>query len=121
MAFPHQQSRKEKHRNDEELKDGGILLHLRWWTVNVTENRKAKEDVNPAKNRALGALGHGVVMGKVVPISVTFPREQRFQSVEDLFVGSSAQGAHLRSDLGALKLLDPGQVCLVTLRSQSHG
>jgi hypothetical protein len=39
---------------------------------------------------------------------------------EDLLVGGSAKGAHLRSDLGAIKPLGPGQVCLVTTSGQYH-
>ncbi len=36
-------------------------------TINEAEDRKTKDDVNPAKNRTLGALVHDVVMYDFVP------------------------------------------------------
>lgn len=125
MAFPHPQSGKENDGNENIPKHGGILLNFLRRPVNVTDDRKAKEDVNPAKYRALSAWVHDVVMCKFVLICGrawrALTREQRLQPVEDLLVGGSAQGAHLCSDLGALKLLDPNQVCLVITRGQCYG
>ena len=62
MAFPHPKSRKDNDRNEDQPKNGGVLLKFLSRTINVTEYRKAKDDVNPAKNRTFGALVHDVVM-----------------------------------------------------------
>ncbi len=58
MAFPHPKSRKDNYRNEDKPKNGGVLLNLLSRTINVTEYRKAKDDVNPAKNRTFDALVH---------------------------------------------------------------
>jgi hypothetical protein len=62
ITFPHPKARKDQDRNDEKLKNGGVRLSFRRRTINVTKDRKAKEDVNPAKNRTLGALVHEELM-----------------------------------------------------------
>ena len=48
------------------------------------------------------------------PTSGTLARENRFKPVEVLFVGGFANRAHPLSDLGVVKLLDPGQACFVS-------
>lgn len=53
-------------------------------------------------------------------VSGTFTREERLKAVEVLLVRGVAEAAHLRSDLGALELLDPSQVCFVTASGQCH-
>ena len=53
--------------------------------------------------------------------SVVFAREQRLEAVEDLLVGGCSERAELRGDLGALKLLVPGQMGLVAASGQCHG
>jgi len=35
---------------------GGVLLNFRNRTINLTEYRHAKDDVNPAKNRRFGGI-----------------------------------------------------------------
>jgi hypothetical protein len=56
MAFPHPKSRKDNYRKEEKPNSGGALLNFRRLTINVTEYRIAKDDVNPATNRMLVAL-----------------------------------------------------------------
>jgi hypothetical protein len=51
MAFPHPQSRKEQYRNDDKPDAAGVLREFFKRTINITEDRKAEEDVNPAKHR----------------------------------------------------------------------
>src|SRR5487761_2689076 len=58
MAFPHPQARKDYQGDDNKPNAGGVgWKHLKR-AVNVTENRNAENDVNPAKNRAFGGFFH---------------------------------------------------------------
>src|SRR5260370_4654793 len=59
MAFPHPQSRKDHYRKEDIPSWGGIARKFFKRTINITEYRNAKDDVNPAKNRALGGIIHG--------------------------------------------------------------
>src|ERR1700732_5352397 len=59
MAFPHPKTRKEHYRNDDKPNPGDVLWNFFKRTINITEYRNAKDDVNPAKNRALGGIIHG--------------------------------------------------------------
>jgi hypothetical protein len=58
MAFPHPQSRKDHYRKEDIPRWRGIVWKFFKRTINVTEYRNGKDDVNPAKNRTLGALLH---------------------------------------------------------------
>ena len=58
MAFPHQKSRQKNDRKEDKPKNRGVLLNLLSRTINVTEYRKAKADVNPAKHRTFGGISH---------------------------------------------------------------
>src|ERR1700735_4053895 len=60
MAFPHPQSRKNKHRNEDKPSSGGVVWNLVKRAINVTEYRNAKDEVNPAKNRTRGSFGGGL-------------------------------------------------------------
>src|SRR6266852_9448888 len=59
MAFPHPQSRKDHYRKENIPSCGGIVRKFFKRTINVTEYRNTKDDVNPAKNRAFGGIFHG--------------------------------------------------------------
>jgi hypothetical protein len=59
MAFPHPQSRKDHYRKEDIPSWRGIARKFFKRTINITEYRNAKDDVNPAKNRALGGIIHG--------------------------------------------------------------
>jgi hypothetical protein len=50
MAFPHPESRKNKDRKEDKPNSGGVIWNLFERTVNITEYRNGKDDVNPAKN-----------------------------------------------------------------------
>src|SRR5262245_46035181 len=58
MAFPHPQSRQGDSRNGNKSNHGGIVGKLFERTVSIIDDRNAEEEVNPAKNRTLGALLH---------------------------------------------------------------
>jgi hypothetical protein len=58
MALPHPKSRKEHYGNHDKANAVGVLWNLFKRTINITEYRNAKDDVNPAKNRALGGIFH---------------------------------------------------------------
>jgi hypothetical protein len=55
MPFPHPKSRKEHYRNDDKPNTDGVLWNFFKRTINITEYRNAKGDVNRAKNRTLVA------------------------------------------------------------------
>src|SRR5262245_8081739 len=58
MALPHPQARQDNRGNGDKSDHGGIFGKLFKRTVSITDDRNAKEEVNPAKNRTLDALGH---------------------------------------------------------------
>jgi hypothetical protein len=58
MAFPHPKSRKNKHRNRDKPNNGGVGWKFFKRTINRTDYRNAKDDVNPAKNRTFGGIFH---------------------------------------------------------------
>src|SRR5713226_4736090 len=58
MAFPHPQSRKDHYRKEDKPSSGGVIWNFFKRTINITEYRNAKDDVNPAKNRTLGGIIH---------------------------------------------------------------
>src|SRR5467141_4735430 len=58
MAFPHPKSRKEHYRNDDKPNTGGVLWNFFKRTINITEYRNAKDDVNRAKKRTFGGIFH---------------------------------------------------------------
>jgi hypothetical protein len=67
MAFPHPKPRKDNDRDEDKPKNGDVLDNFLSRIINETEDRKAKDDVNRAKNRSFGALVHNVVMCDFVP------------------------------------------------------
>src|SRR5579872_3341334 len=58
VAFPHPQSRKDHYRNEDKPGPEGVVGKLFKRTIDVTEYRNGKNDVNPAKNRPFGAFFH---------------------------------------------------------------
>ena len=60
MAFPHPQSREDHHRNEDKASSGGVVWNFVKRTVDISEYRNAKDQVNPAKNRTRDALAHDV-------------------------------------------------------------
>jgi hypothetical protein len=58
MPFPHPQSRKDHSRKEDIPSWGGIVWEFFKRTINITEYRNTKDDVNPAKNRTLGGIFH---------------------------------------------------------------
>jgi hypothetical protein len=58
LAFPHPQSRKDNYRKGDIPNNGGVIRNLFKRTVNITDYRNAKDDVNPAKNRTLSGIFH---------------------------------------------------------------
>ena len=62
MAFPHPKSRKDEYRKEDKPNRGGVVWNFFKRTINIAEDRNAKDDVNPAKNRTFGVLVHDVVL-----------------------------------------------------------
>src|SRR6266550_8071014 len=58
MAFPHPKSRKEHYRYDDKPNTGGVFWNFFKRTIDITEYRNAKDDVNPANNRTFGGIFH---------------------------------------------------------------
>src|ERR1700747_2245505 len=61
MAFPHPQSRKDHYRDEDEPSRAGVIWNFVKRTINITDDRNAKDDVNPAKNRTFGGLFHELI------------------------------------------------------------
>ena len=56
MTFPHPKAGKDDHWNCDKPNNGGVVRKLLIRTVNVTNYRNAKDDVNAAKNRTFGSI-----------------------------------------------------------------
>jgi hypothetical protein len=63
MALPHPQSRKDEYRNEDKPNRWGVVWDFFKRTINITEYRNAKDDVNPTKNGTFGALVHDWFLG----------------------------------------------------------
>jgi hypothetical protein len=61
MGFPHPKPRKEKYRKEDIPNSGGVVGNFLKRTVNITNDRDAKDDVNPAKNRSFCTWAHDVL------------------------------------------------------------
>jgi hypothetical protein len=51
-----QKSRKDKDRNGDKPNHGGVVWKFCKRTINITDYRNAKDEVNPAKNRTFGGI-----------------------------------------------------------------
>ena len=60
MAFPHPQPRKENYGKRDIPNNGSVVWKLFKGTINVTDDRNAEDDVNPAKNRTFGGISHSI-------------------------------------------------------------
>jgi hypothetical protein len=69
MALPHPKSRKDKYRKEYKPNSGGVIWNFFERTINITDYRNAKDDVNPAKNRTFDALVHDVMIYDFVMMS----------------------------------------------------
>ncbi len=58
MAFPHPQSRKANHRDRDKPNNGRVVWKFFKRTINITNYRNGKHDVNPTKNRTFGCFLH---------------------------------------------------------------
>ena len=79
MAFPHPQSRKDHCRKEDKPSCRGIVWKFFKRTINITEYRNGKDDVNPAKNRTLGGIIHGRLREHVWCIVLRSPRLTTFE------------------------------------------
>jgi hypothetical protein len=61
MTFPHPQSRKDKDRNGDKSNHGSVVWQFLERTINITGDRNAEDDVNPAKDRTLGRIIHDLI------------------------------------------------------------
>jgi hypothetical protein len=50
MAFPNPKPRKENYEKEDKPNSRGVIGNFFKRTINITEYRNAKDDVNPAKN-----------------------------------------------------------------------
>src|SRR5260221_5820455 len=58
MAFPHPKSRKGKYRNEDKPSSRRVVWDLLKRTINITDYRNGKDDVNPAEKRTFGSFFH---------------------------------------------------------------
>ena len=70
MALPHPESRKDQHRKEDVPSWSGVIGQFFKRTIDVTEDRNAEDDVNPAEDRTLGAFFHDGVLSEVVLMTV---------------------------------------------------
>jgi hypothetical protein len=68
MPLPHPQSRKDHYREEHKPSCGGIVWKPFKRTINVTEYRNAKDQVNPAKNRTFGGIFHDQICPPVIGV-----------------------------------------------------
>src|SRR5450432_3701154 len=59
VAFPHPQSCEDQYGEKDESDRPGVVWSIRRRIVNVTDDRNATDDVNPAKNGTFSSLFHG--------------------------------------------------------------
>ncbi len=59
MAFPHPESRNDNYRNRAKPNDESVVWQFCKRTINLTDYRDGKDDMNPAMNRAFGGFLHG--------------------------------------------------------------
>ena len=81
MAFPHPKSRKDHDRKEDKPNSGGVLGNFFKRTINITEYRNAKDDVNPAKNRSFDALVHDSLLSMPTLLQ---PGDNSFQATDEL-------------------------------------
>jgi len=58
MAFPHPQSRKNHDRKEDIPSWRGIAWKFFKRTIDITDDRNGKDEVNPSKNRPFGGFFH---------------------------------------------------------------
>src|SRR5215471_406697 len=60
MALPHPKPRKGKHRNEDKPGQRGVIRNLFKRTINITDDRDAQDEMNPAANPARNDQADGV-------------------------------------------------------------
>lgn len=58
MAFPHPESRYDKHRNGHKPDYGRVIWKFFKWTINITDDRNTEDEVNRANDRTFGGILH---------------------------------------------------------------
>ena len=61
MALPHPESRKDKYGKEDKPDSRGVIGYFLKRTVDIPEDRNAKDDVNPAQNRPFGGISHHLI------------------------------------------------------------
>ncbi len=61
MALPHPQSRKDKYRNEDKPDSGSKVWNFFKRTINISEYRNAKDDVNPTDDRPFRCITHRLI------------------------------------------------------------
>jgi hypothetical protein len=61
MALPHPQSREDKYGKEDKPSWERVIGNFFERTINITDDRNGKDDVNPAKNRAFGRTSHHLI------------------------------------------------------------
>jgi hypothetical protein len=85
MAFPHPQSRKDHYRKEDIPSCGGIVWKFFKRTINITEYRNGKDDVNPTKNRGLKGMA-GTTGLEPAASAVTGQRSNQLNYVPNLIL-----------------------------------
>jgi hypothetical protein len=99
MAFPHPKSSKNKYRNGDKPNHGGVVWKFFKRTINITDYRNAKDDVNPAKNRTFGGIIHDWCLFIGGAEAVTLPQCVKRWSPGQGRVGKVLQGQPLSNQV----------------------
>ena len=82
MAFPHPQSGKDNYRDRDEPNDGRVVRKFFKRTVNISDYRNGKDDVNPAKDRTFGGFIHDLICKAILSAkAATYDSHEQAQSV----------------------------------------
>ena len=87
MALLYPKSRKDEYRNGNKPNNGGIVWKFFKRTINITDYRNAKDEVNPAKNRTFGGIYHDWLVNIFVdPAPPGLARTKSFTNFIDFLI-----------------------------------
>ena len=77
MTFPHPQPRQDEYGQEDIPSRGSVIGDFFKWTINITDDRNAKDNMNPAKNRTFSALVHNFEVSELVSARVDIVNARR--------------------------------------------
>ncbi|MES2787997.1 MAG: hypothetical protein V4719_00140 [Planctomycetota bacterium] len=77
MTFPHPQSRQDEYGQEDIPSRASVIGDFFKWTINITDDRNTKDNMNPAKNRTFSALVHDIEVSELVSVRVDIVNARR--------------------------------------------